>query len=195
MFDRTLYYETGLDGTPLNRKFNEIWPTFGDFQDDYKDCELPMSTYFVAYSDAAVKQIYYLLFARYGNSSIASFDETQFKYQIFSTILDYGPTWLERLNLQKKIRALTDDEIARGSSTIYNHAFNPETAPTTQTMDELTYINDQNVSKFKKSPLEAYGLKWQLLDTDVTEPFLQKFKRYFIFIVSADRPILYPEVE
>lgn len=177
-----------------NRKFTEIWPDVTSFVADYKDCQLPMSTYFVAYNDATVPMIYYLLFAKYGNSTIASFDETQFKYQIFTTILNYGPAWLERIKLQKEARALTTDQITEGSTAIYNHAFNPETTPTTQTTTELSYINEQNVTKYKKPKIDAIMLKWQMMDTDVTEPFLAKFKKYFVMFAGASHQIAYPDI-
>ena len=43
--------------------------------------------------------LYYLLYARYGNSHIANNDENQFKYRLASTIFMYGPTWEKELEV------------------------------------------------------------------------------------------------
>lgn len=93
--------------------------------------------------------LYYLLYARYGNSSIANSDENQFKYKIFSTIYIGGATWAKKQEIQDKLRAMTEDEILAGTKAINNHAYNPQTAPTTDTVEELNYINEQNTTKYK----------------------------------------------
>ena len=110
---------------------------------------------------------------------------------IFSVIFQYGPTWEKRLDIQKKIRDLTETELLTGSKAIHNHALNPSTAPSTSSLDELTYINDQQTSQFRKNKLDAYGIQLSLLKTDVTEEFLDKFKKCFKIFVSSERPLLY----
>jgi hypothetical protein len=76
---------------------------------------------------------------------------------MFSVIFQYGPTWQKRLDIQAKIRGLTDSDILIGSKAIYNTALNPSTAPSTGSLEELTYINSQNTTNYKKSKLEAYA--------------------------------------
>lgn len=44
----------------------------------------------------------------------------------------------------------------QGSKVINNHAFNPSGSPTTATLEELTYTNEQTTQNYKKSKLEAY---------------------------------------
>lgn len=95
-------------------------------------------------SDKALINLYYLLYARYGNSPIANGDINQFKYKMFAIIFQYGPTWETKLNIQEAIRNLDIEDIKNGSTAIYNRALNPENDPTTQTTTELTYINEQN---------------------------------------------------
>lgn len=47
-----------------------------------------------------------MLYARYGNNPIANYDETQFKYKVFSVIFQYGPTWEKRLSVQETLRGM-----------------------------------------------------------------------------------------
>ena len=68
----------------------------------------------------------------------------------------YGPTWEKRLDIQEKLRNISDDELRLGSKAIYNHALNPSTAPSTQALEELSYINDQSTSNYRKSKMDAY---------------------------------------
>lgn len=177
---------SSLYGNFRTRTFTDIYSDFESFKTDYTDCDIPTTI-----DDTALKTLYYLLYARYGNSNIASSDETQFKYKVFSTIFMYGPAWQKRLDIQNKLIDLSDDEILVGSTAIYNSAYNPETAPTTQATEELNYINQQNVTKYKKSKLEAYAVLEELIKTDVTEQFIGKFKKLFITIVEPELPLWY----
>lgn len=135
--------------------------------------------------------LYYLLVSQYSNSTIASSDINRFVFSVARIIFQYGPTWEKRLEIQKNLRELTDEEIKTGSTDIYNHAYNPSQRPTTQATEELSYINEQTVTKRKKGPLDAYAYIWDLLDTDVTGEFLDKFKKLFLVIVQPEKPLLY----
>lgn len=175
-------------------KFTDIWDEADEFVADYKDSgiyELENSRI----SDTSANALFYLLYARYGNSPIANRDITQFQYKVFATIMQYGPTWEKRLNVQKAIRDLTVDDIRAGAFAMYNQAQNPATAPSTDTTDELTYINGQNTTRYTKSPLEGYSILLELLDTDVTKEFIDKFKICFKTFVQPERPLIYVSEE
>lgn len=115
--------------------------------------------------------------------------------------MEYGPTWEKRLDIQKAIRDLsvnyadindpTKPSVFWGSKAIYNAAQNPSTEPSTATLEEITYINQQNTTNYKKSPLDGYAMLLELLDTDVTKEFIDKFKVCFKVFVSPERPLLY----
>ena len=169
--------------------FTDIWDNVDDFKSDLADS--PFAGCISTSNPDNVSIVFYLLYARYGNNPIANLDELQWKFKIFSTIFQYGPTWEKRLDLQGKIRSLTESDLLTGSKAIHNHAFNPSTAPSTSSLTELTYINDQQTSSFKKNKLDAYTQQWDMLETDVTEDFLNKFKKCFKIFVSPERPLLY----
>lgn len=177
---------SSLYGNFRTRTFADIYTTFEEFNEDYTSNGIPTSL-----STVNLRTLYYLLYARYGNSNIASSDENQFKYKVFSTIFMYGPSWQKRLDIQKKLIDLGDDEILVGATAIYNQALNPSQMPSTQTLEELNYINQQNTTKYKKSKLEAYAILDELIKTDVTEQFIGKFKKLFITIVEPDLPLWY----
>lgn len=135
--------------------------------------------------------IYYLLASRYGNSTIASSDENRFKWQLCATIFQYGPTWAQELEIQKTIRNTELETFREGNRQITNQAENPSTVPSTVDTEELNYVNNQNVSKTKRSLADAAALKLSLLKDDVTEEFLAKFKTLFLKIVQPERPLWY----
>lgn len=161
------------------KKFTEIYGDATTFTTDYTTIGLG------GISDSTLlNKLYYLLYAKFGNSPIANYDETQFKYKLFSVIFQYGPTWEKKLDIQSKLRNLTDTEIATGTKAIYNHAFNPgeiaaESASSTTNQPELQYVNDQNVTNYTKSKMDGYTQLWELLATDVTSEFLTKFNGLF----------------
>ena len=173
-------------GNYRTRKFADIWPSADAFIQDYQASAIPQK---LKVADATT--LYYLLYARYGNSSIANSDENQFKYKIFSTIYIGGATWAKKQEIQDKLREMTEDEILAGTKAIYNHAFNPQTAPTTDTVDELEYINEQNTTKYKKSKLDGYALLWAILNDGVTETFLREFRYHFLVVVEPQLPLWY----
>lgn len=184
-----------------NVTFTDIYNNAEDFVNDYKTSGLYIDAgndkdkISIKISDDSAKTLYYLLYARYGNSSIRNWDETQFKYKLFSTIFMYGPSWEKRLEVQAKLRALKEEELTLGAKQIFNHSYNPSTAPSTDTLDELTTINDQNVTKNQRSKLDAYNLLLSLLETDVTNEFLNKFKPLFMQIGFDEPDIFITEIE
>lgn len=166
--------------------FSEIWEDKDAFLSDYGDVGIPTTI-----SSTNATTLYYLLYSRYGNSPIANFDEEQFKYKVFATIFQYGPTWEKRLAIQQSLRGLSDADLLQGAKAIYNHAFNPGQAPTTSSLTELDFINDQNTTNYKKSKMEAYAQLWDLLAVDVTGEFLNKFQKCFKQFVQPERTFIY----
>ena len=181
-----------LYGNYRTRKFTEIYNTVDKFLNDYNTVGIPKTI-----TEDTARTLYYLLYARYGNSSIANNDENQFKYKLFSIVFMYAPTWEKRLEIQQTLRGLTEDEILKGSKQITNHSYNPSTEPSTDTLEELTTINEQNTNQFKKSKLDGYNILWNLLSTDVTESFISTFKKCFLVVVEPQEPLWYetPEQE
>ena len=208
--------------------FCEIWDSSDSFLADYNNT----GTTFTNQVPPVISQqnalmTYLLLFSRYGNNPIANYDVTQFKNKIFTIIWQYGPAWEKRLSMQEDIRNLTLQEITQGTktdwssegtqsqnnsgtdTTINNHAFNPSTAPTTQTTNELDYIDQQQVAKgsatstisgtdskttgqvVTKSKMDAYAQLWDLVATDVTNDYIAKFKKCFKQFIAPERNMIY----
>ena len=208
--------------------FCEIWDSSDKFLADYNNT----GTEFTNQVPPVISQqnalmTYLLLFSRYGNNPIANYDVTQFKNKIFTIIWQYGPAWEKRLSMQEDIRNLTLQEITTGTktdwssegtqsqnnsgtdTTINNHAYNPSTAPTTQTTNELDYIDQQQVAKgsatstiqgtdskttgqvVTKSKMDAYAQLWDLVATDVTNDYIGKFKNCFKQFIAPERNMIY----
>lgn len=179
-------WNNSLYGNYRQVKFTDVYPDVATFLSDYTSNGIKTTI-----SQESATTLYYLIYSRFGNSVIASSDTNRFKYDLFGTIFSYGPTWEKRLDIQEKLRNLTDDELFAGSTQIHNHAFNPGTAPSTGTLDELPAINEQNTSKYKKDKMSGYAMLVSLLDTDVTESFISKFKKLFITVVQPELPLWY----
>ena len=177
---------SNLYGNFRTRTFSEIWDNADDFVSDYENNGLP-----ALISTENANTLYYLLYSKFGNSHIASSDEERFKYSLFRVVWEYGPAWQKKLELQAKLRGFSETELLEGSKQIYNSAQNPSSQPGTFSDEELKYINNQNVAKAKKGKLEAYSLLLDMLEDDVTEPFLRKFDKLFLTIVIPELPLWY----
>lgn len=183
------YYGNIFDsvyGSYRTRTFTDIYPNIEDFIKDYTYNGIKTTI-----TMDSITTLYYLLYARYGNSHIVNSDENQFKYRLFSTIFMYGPTWEKRLDVQNKLRGLTDKELIEGTKQINNHSYNPSTEPSTIDTEELPTTNEQTSTKYKKSKMDAYAILIALLETDVTEEFVAKFKKLFLSIVEPQNPLWY----
>ena len=179
-------YCGSLYGSYRQKRFTDVYERVEDFLADYKDCGIPTTI-----SDNSAQTLFYLLYGSYGNDIVASSDINRFKYKLFSIIFQYAPNWEKQLEIQNKLRGLTEDDIRLGSRQIYNTAQNPSTEPSTDTTDELQYINNQNVTKNQRGVLEGYATLLSLLRTDVTQEFLNRFRKLFLTIVQPEEPLLY----
>lgn len=89
----------------------EIWSQASEFLTDYQNVGIPTTI-----SSQNATTLYYLLYARYGNTPIANYDENQWKYKMFSIIFQYGPTWEKRLNIQDTLRGLQISDLVDNGS-------------------------------------------------------------------------------
>ena len=152
----------------------------------------------VTISDAAIKLTYALIVSKYGSNYILNKSVDLFKLKLFNILWSYGAKWELDLQIQAKLRDLgldEDSEIYQGSKAIYNQAAHDETEPSTDTDEELPYINNQNVTKYRKSTLEGIGTLMTLLRNDVTDVYIKRYQILFSKFVNEDRHILLYEEE
>lgn len=89
----------------------EVWSQASEFLTDYQNAGIPTTI-----SNQNATTLYYLLYARYGNTPIANYDENQWKYKMFSIIFQYGPTWEKRLSIQDTLRGLQISDLVDNGS-------------------------------------------------------------------------------
>lgn len=167
--------------------FTEIYPNHEEFITGWRDSGLYQEGWI---REDSLKKLFYLLYAKYGNNAIANRDQEQFKYKVYAIIYQYAPTWQRKVEVQKILRELPEEELVKGSKQIYNHAFNPSSDPSTCQLEEIPTINDQNTTNYKKSVIEGYALLLDLLEADVTQELLNRFKPLFATFVYT-RPDIY----
>lgn len=173
-----------LYGNYRTHTFTDIFEDFDTFKTAYA-----ASVFNGALTNDNLQILYYLLYARFGNSHIANSDENQFKYKLYATIWQFGPVWEKKLDVQSELRALTLADLQEGTKQVSDHAYNPSTIPS----GEIETVNEQDRTKYKKSKADAYGLIMDLMEQDVTEEFIVKFKPLFLIITEPQEPLLYRE--
>lgn len=189
---------TSLYGNYRARTFSEIFESENKFLEEWNKTPFSAATATETNFQENFNLIFYLLYSRYGNSTIASSDENQFRYKLFGLMFQYGPTWAKELQIQKELRSKNVEEFQMGTKNIVNNAQNPSSAPSTSTLEELLYINQQNTSTTKRSLADGYALMLSLLKEDVTETFIKRFQKLFLTIVAPELPLWYanhPEEE
>ncbi len=130
---------------------------------------------------------YHLLFAKYEDTQIASLNVVNFGNKVNAVIFQYAPSWIKELEIQKSVRALTEDDIRTGSIAKFTHGYNPSTVPGTANSDtEIETVNEQTLNKYTKSKLDGYNELLSLLVEDVTERYIGKFKKLFLTVIDMD---------
>lgn len=171
---------------PLFYKFEEIWESAAVFVNAYHNQSLPQEL-----KDDTITTLYYLLYGRYGSDCISGTNVRQWEYRFWGMVFQYGPAWEKRLQVQKRVRELTEDDLRDGDLSLNNLAYNPGTAPETTTTEVLKGIAQQNAGIKKRSILGGYSMLESLLATDVSEEFLEHFKDLFKPLLYSGVPYLY----
>lgn len=188
-----MYCGQSYYGGYRTRTFADIFPDFKTFAQEYTRSALSVS--FTPdggeKTGLTLEQFYCMLYAHYGSSHIAFSDENQFKYYMWSIMYQYGPTVIRKREIRDTLLKMGDEEILLGGKAIYNHSFNPNTAPSTSTLEELLTINDQNTTNYKKGKAEGLLGFLAVIENDPVDEFIHKFKQLFIKITAPDYPLLY----
>ena len=177
-------YSCSLGGEYCNPSFVEIFNSSNSFLEGYHHCGIPTTI-----SDESATTLFYLLYAKFGSTPIRSNDPNIFAYRVFQTVFQYAPAWEKRLEIQEKLRELSleaGSELFQGGKAIYNHASHDGSAPTTQTLTELSFVDSQNTTNYKKSKVEGLAILNDLLEDDVTEELLGRFTKLFSKWLAPD---------
>ena len=182
-------FNCSLGGEYCNPSFVEVFNSAESFLEGYHNCGIPTTV-----ADESITTLFYLLYAKFGQTPIKSNDKNLFAYRCYQIIFQYAPAWEKRLEIQNTLReiSLADSSVLyQGAKTIYNHAMHDGSAPSTQTLTELGYIDSQNTTNYKKAKVDALAELEAMLETDVTELLLNKFKPLFSQWLRPDTPVYY----
>lgn len=163
------------------KTFIEVFPTESDFISNWTN-----SVYKDYITDtASLAIIYDLLLARFQYSHIADINTDSFKRKVNTILFSYAPTFLKKLDMQKTLRELSDDEIRVGTVGKFTRGYNPSDVPGTANSDtEIETVNEQSLNKYTKSILEGYTNLLDLLNTDIVSTFINTFKKLFMTIID-----------
>lgn len=165
----------------ITRTLGDIFPNVSDFKQAYNDLNYPSNSLIIDNLDT----IYNLLMGDYMSSHIKSSSEDQFKLRFFSLIFRLAPTTFRKAEIQQKLQALTDDEMMIDGLSINNHANNPSTQPSTSSIEELTYIDNQTTARALSGKTRAYYQNALALEKDPYESFIKAFKPLFVSFGSS----------
>lgn len=180
-------YNQQLFTGQYTKTLSMIYPTYEEFLGDFTGSGLPNT-----FKDAEfLKTIYLVLMSEYMNSSIMSFSEDQFRLKFLTRIMSYGPQYEREFGIQTDLLSLSNEELQVSAKAIYNTAMNPSEAPTTDTLDELPTINQQNTTKHVRSKLDAWALLKELADDSITKKFIKRFDDLFVRVLMTNNPLWY----
>lgn len=174
-----------LYGNYRQLKFTDVFEDKDTFIGFLSTCGLQPSV-----TTENLTTLYYLLYARYGNSVVASSDINQFQYKVAAIIFNEGHVWQKKLEIQRTLSEMTIEEAQVSGKGISSHAYNPGEQYDLDSEGILQTINDQNVNTQKVSPVVAAQLLYQSVE-DVTTSFINKFADLFLKFVAPEQPLWY----
>lgn len=170
-----------------NERFIDIFPDYDTFQSKINDSFIKGLI-----SDDKFKILYNLLLGRYGVAEINSKSGSAYWLcRFYNIIYEYAPEYFKKREIQDNLREMSVDDIMQGTKAIYNTAQNPDSKPSTNSLEELTYISNQSTTNYKYSKLEGYARLMELMKTDSTSSFLNKFQKLFMQVLTPYQPLLY----
>lgn len=185
MLQNNSYYG-GFDTTT----FSTLYPNVDAWLADYELFKSSLSFYGALKKPETITQCYYILGSEYAFSHhIGSRD--QFKLMLWTRVMEYLPYLEKELEVQKDVLAMDITALREGGKAIYNTALNPGESPSSTSLEELEYINQQNTTNYKKSKAEGYAILIDLLDKNLIKEFIDKFRSLFIRVCYPDNPLYY----
>ena len=161
--------------------FSDIYPDLETFEADFELFKDSLAFYGDFKAPSMVSKIYFMLASEYAYSHhIGARD--QWKAMLWARIFEYGPYLEKDLEMQKEVLKLDINDLREGTKAIYNSALNPGTYPSTNSLQELDYINQQNTTNYKKSKAEAILVLKEIMNKNLIKEFLGRFKNLFIGI-------------
>lgn len=169
------------------RTLLDLWDSVEAFKEDMNGTYSPLKP---AVTDETISTTFFMLIGRYGDSPILGYvDEPRWKLRFFTAYRQFTPVWETKTGIQKEIREMKPEDIAKGDLAIYNNALNPNTEPSDASNTELTYINSQNTTRRQMNRIDALMKKWDSLDTNLDSEYLDRFSKLFSKFASADNPL------
>lgn len=173
----------------MSKTFIEVFPTSDDFINGFPSAYEKFMKDSTGNLIVPMDILYLLLTSKYGSWEISG-SETFFTNRTYALIFQYGPTWARSLGIQDELRKMTDVELMKGTTQVNDHAYNPSTVieggPNPDS-GEIETTNEQTRTKYKKSKMDAYSNLMILLQRDVTEDFLNRFRYLFKIVINAHK--------
>lgn len=169
------------------KNLSDIFPDYESFLETYTGSGLPNRFKDLDF----LKTIYFVLMGEYAASSIAAMSEDLFRVRFLTLVHSYGPQLERELQIQDDLLKMSTEELMVSSKAVYNTALNPSEAPSTDTIDELPYINQQNTTKHVRSKLDAYMMLEELLNDNLIKDFIKRFDHLFVRVLRTNNPLYY----
>lgn len=174
-----IFQNTGM----WTKTFSDVYSSYEDFVNDYN---LFSALTVIPFKDNSfLEHIYLSLMGEYASNNLSNMSEDQFKIRFWTRVNQYGPQYERELTIQKDLVQITEDELTKSSSVIYNSAINPSQSVEDPSNTLIKELNTQNTTFHKRSKLDAYAYLKDLLNggTDLTKQFIKRFKDLFTVVL------------
>lgn len=171
----------------------DIFPKFADLSTFYTQTGLPNR--FLDYQDYNLETAYFMLMSEFASAHIKSTSVDLFKLRFAKLLFEYVPVWQREMYFQSKLLTMSDEELIKGSRTVHNHANHPGSVPSTASLEELTYIDNQTTSNYVKNVPEAIREHIYSINYNPTEEFINKFRGLFSDVMYSSTTHYYESEE
>lgn len=166
--------------------FKELIPSFDKFLELYDKYMIEQ----LYLEDEDIEKVYKILFNNYCNCSIAYDTPNTFYRMFFLEIFNSAEDYIIKLNMIKKLRELTVDELVSEYETITNVANNDNAVVSEPLKHIVPYITTQSSSTSKGNKANAILRGLSVYRDNEVKYFVDKFQ-YLFLTIFGDYGIYY----
>lgn len=170
----------------LTKTFYEKYPNSTVFLDMWNVSPFKINTI----TNEEITEIYNHLVTEYMMSHFKFIEQLQIDLQVAHLIHNYYPNVKKRLELQKQMLTLTDEELAQGGLLIQSDMVNPDTDEITPLGDDLPFTSKKSIQTKKHSKLDRIARQYSLIIDGIYDTFITRFKDLFITLVIGTDNLL-----
>lgn len=163
----------------------DLWQTTDMFYNDFMASPFSGDVDNNLYNRADLDKVFWHLMSKYDESHYSYKSDDKCKLKTFHVIHQYLPTYLKRIELQERIRNMTDQDLFDSGKQVVKSANTPDVEEDMNSLSTPQYTDNIQVQNRQSAKLLAIQQQYGSILDNVWDEFIDKFAflfKKFMFI-------------